>query len=93
LQNTYAVVPQTGEAQLRVFNGLDCQGSVDVSGIATDDIKPLDFWKAPTLRVHGEKPFPLTIHNDSYCKYSINIDGTVDVTEKKVTCNKYMMRT
>ena len=92
MQNTYAVVPQTGEAQLRVFNGLSCPGIVDVSGVATDNIKSMDFWKAPTLRVDGEEPFKINIHDGS-CNYTFNIDETVNVKEKKVTCNKYVMRT
>jgi len=91
LQNTYAVVPQTGEAQLRIFNGFNCGGIINVSDIATDNkIEPLDFWKAPTLQVDGEESFPLYFHSDS-CGY--DIVKNVTVMEKQVICNKYMLRT
>lgn len=90
LQDTYAVLPQSGQAQLRVFNGLNCTSTVNVSGYAPGEIEPLDFWKAPTLQVDGEKIFPVNI-DVGPCSY--NFDTTVNVTEKEVTCNKYMLRT
>ena len=94
LQDTYAVLPQNGEAQLRVFNGLNCSGNVSVSGIATDKIKPLDFWKAPTLQeIDGYKTLNVSIHSDSSCSFTFPVDEPVTVTEKQVTCNKYMMIT
>jgi hypothetical protein len=94
LQDTYAVLPQNGEAQLRVFNGLNCSVNVTASGIATDKIKPLDFWKAPTLQnINEYKTLDVNIYNDSPCNFDFTIDEHVNVTEKQVTCNKYMMIT
>jgi len=95
LQDTYAVLPQNGEAQLRVFNGLNCSGIVNVSGIATHEIKPLDLWKAPTLqKINGNKALNVSIDIDR-CNFTFPIDEPVNVTvtEKQVTCNKYMMIT
>jgi len=84
LQDTYAVLPQNGEAQLRVFNGLNCSGSVNVSGIATDRIKPLDFWKAPTLqKIDGYKTLNVGIQSDGPCSFTLPIDEPVNVTEKQ----------
>ena len=94
MQNTYAVLPQSGEAQLRIFNGFNCPVIVDVHGSTTDnEIEPMDFWKAPTLEVDGEKVYHVNIHNESLCSSSIDLGEYVNVTEKQVTCNKYMMRT
>jgi len=83
LQDTYPVLPKTGEAQLRVFNGFNCQGTVDIPGIATGTIKPLDFWKKLNLPVDGEKTFPLNIKDDGQCNYNLSIDVNVTVTEKQ----------
>jgi len=91
LQNTYAVLPQSGEAQLRVFNGFNCQVSVDFQDIHYR-IEPLGFWKAPTLQADGEEMYHVNI-NGSLCSKSFDVDENVNVTETKVTCNKYMMRT
>lgn len=77
LQDTYAVLPQSGEAQLRVFNGFNCQVSFNVSGIASGKIEPLNFWNAPTLSVHGENAFPISIGSCSNGTF----DGYVNVTE------------
>jgi len=92
LQDTYAVLPQNGEAQLRIFNSFNCSVIVDVPGVITDNkIEPLNFWSAPTLQADGEKIYPLNIRSDA-CSY-VTFDGNVTVTEMQVTKNKYMMRT
>jgi hypothetical protein len=92
LQDTYAVLPQSGEAQLRVFNGFNCSGVVNIPGIAVDnnEIESLDFWKAPTLQVDGEET--LLVNIDMPCN-GIKVTGSVNVTEMQVTCKKCMMRT
>jgi hypothetical protein len=88
LQDTYAVLPQSGEAQLRVYNGFDCPVSVDVYDFEKDTIKPLDFWKAPTVSVNGDKTLLIGIQSDPNCNNSFNVPGNVIVKEKEVTCNK-----
>jgi hypothetical protein len=94
LQGTYAVLPQNGEAQLRIFNGFDCSGIVNVNGSATGEIEPLDFWKAPTLqKINKHETFHVSISNNSLCNFDLTTDEFVIVTEKQVTYSKYMMIT
>jgi len=94
LQDTYAVLPQNGEAQLRIFNSFNCPVIVGVPGVTTDNkIEHLNFWSAPTLQADGEKIYPLNIRSDVSCSYNFTFDGNVTVTEMQVTKNKYMMRT
>jgi hypothetical protein len=93
LQDTYAVLPQNGEAQLRVFNGFDCRVTVNVSGIGSDKIEPLNFWQAPTIPGSGETIHNITIFGDSSCSQNFILDESVKVTEMQVTCNEYSMRT
>jgi hypothetical protein len=94
LQDTYAVLPQNGEAQLRIFNGFNCSGTVNVSGFSTHQLEPLDFWKAPTFEdINRNKIFNVSILNaNNNCNFNLT-DVPVNVTEKQVTCNKYMMIT
>lgn len=87
MQNTYAVLPQNGEAQLRIFNGFNC--SVTVNG---QEVEPLDFWKDQDVSVRGEGTFNINIQQYGTCNYNISLYEDVDVTENQVTCNKYMMR-
>ncbi|GFG30408.1 hypothetical protein Cfor_05861 [Coptotermes formosanus] len=81
LQDTYAVLPQNGEAQLRVFNGFDCRVTVNVSGIGSDKIEPLNFWQAPTIPGSGETIHNITIFGDSSCSQNFILDESVKVTE------------
>lgn len=92
MQDTYAVLPQNGEAQLRIFNGFNCPVIVDVPGIATHNIESLDFWKAPPLPADGEKIYPVNISNVP-CSNNIGFYENVAVKEMQVTFNKYVMRT
>lgn len=93
MQDTYPVLPKNGEAQLRVYNGFNCPASVVLYDFERDTIKPLDFWKAPTVSVDGKKILRIGIHGAGTCSYDIHIGQDVNVTEKEVTHSKYMMRT
>jgi hypothetical protein len=86
LQDTYAVLPQNGEAQLRVFNGFNSEVAVDLSGVESGKIDPLNFWQAPTLSVDGESTFELNITCVGCMK--TRIEEKVNVTEMQVICNK-----
>jgi hypothetical protein len=94
LQETYPVLPQNGEAQLRVYNGFNCSASVHLYDLKNDSlIKPLDFWKAPTVSADGKETLRIGIIGDSSCSFDFHVADSLDVTEKEVTCNIYMMRT
>lgn len=90
MQDTYAVLPQAGEAQLRIFNGFNCNVTVEVSGVDNVTIEPLSFWNAQTLSVDGENAYNVDVHGDG-C--AVNFNGSINVTEKEVMCNKSLIRT
>lgn len=81
LQDTYAVLPQNGEAQLRIFNGLNCSATVNGS-----KMEPLDFWKAQNVSVLGEETFHIDIQNNGACNYILDCEECyVNVTEKQAS--------
>jgi solute carrier family 15 oligopeptide transporter 1 len=92
LQDTYAVLPRAGEAQLRIFNGFNCKVAVDVSGVDSVTIEPLSFWQAQTLLVDGESTYDVSGHGDG-CDDHVEFRGVISVTEKEVICSKSLIRT
>jgi hypothetical protein len=84
LQDTYAVLPEAGQAQLRVFNGFNCRVKVDIPGVDESIIEPLSFWQAPTLSVNGENIYSISVTNDGTCEEHLEFQGFVNVTEKQV---------
>jgi solute carrier family 15 oligopeptide transporter 1 len=93
LQDTYAVLPQAGQAQLRIFNGFNCKVAVDVSGVQSGTIEPLNFWQAQSLSVDGEREYKVTVRNDGACYNTFSFEETINVTEKEVICNKSSINT
>lgn len=91
LQDTYAVLPEAGQAQLRIFNGLNCRVPVDISGVDANTIEPLNFWQAPTLSVNGESSYTIRANSDSTCKEYPAFQGNIDVTEQQVTFNESLI--
>jgi hypothetical protein len=88
LQDTYAVLPEAGQAQLRIFNGLNCRVPIDISGVDASTIEPLSFWQAPTLSVNGANTYMISVNSDSTCEEYLAFQGTVKVTEEQVTFNE-----
>lgn len=88
LQDTYAVLPEAGQAQLRIFNGLNCRVPIDISGVDASSIEPLSFWQAPTLSVNGVNTYGISVNSDSTCEEYPAFLGSVEVTEEQVTFNE-----
>ncbi|XP_021917359.1 peptide transporter family 1 isoform X3 [Zootermopsis nevadensis] len=84
LQDTYAVLPQSGEAQLRIFNGFNCPVTVDVSEVDRVTIEPLSYWNAQTLSVDGNRVYNVEVHGDG-CSDQFEFRGFVNVTENEGT--------
>jgi hypothetical protein len=93
LQDTYAVLPQAGQAQLRIFNGFNCKVAVDVSGVHSGTIEPLNFWQAQSLSVDGQRAYTVDVRNDGACYETILFKETINVTEKEVIRNKSSINT
>ncbi|XP_069688351.1 peptide transporter family 1 isoform X3 [Periplaneta americana] len=62
LEDTYAVLPQAGEAQLRIYNGFNCSVAIqsDIPGEDKFEIPPLDFWKSEMLAVSDEANYQIS---------------------------------
>ncbi|KAJ4436486.1 hypothetical protein ANN_16517 [Periplaneta americana] len=60
--DTYAVLPQAGEAQLRIYNGFNCSVAIqsDIPGEDKFEIPPLDFWKSEMLAVSDEANYQIS---------------------------------
>lgn len=85
LEDTYAVLPEAGQAQLRIFNGLNCRVQIDISGVDASTIEPLSFWQAPTLSVNGANTYMINVNSDSTCEEYPAFQGSVEVTEEQAT--------
>jgi hypothetical protein len=88
LQDTYAVLPEAGQAQLRIFNGLNCKVPIDISGVDAREIEPLDFSQALQLSVNGVNSYMINVNSDLTCEEYPAFQGSVEVTEKQVTLNE-----
>lgn len=88
MQDTYAVLPEAGQAQLRIFNGLNCRVPIDISGVEGSTIEPLSFWQAPTLSVNDVNTYNISVNRDSTCEEYPAFHGSVEVTEEQVTFNE-----
>lgn len=85
LQGTYAVLPQAGEAQLRVFNGFNCEVVVN-SREVENTIGPLNFWYVPISSVDGSKTFNINVSDSGEpCGGNVSFTKNLLVTEKQVT--------
>ncbi|XP_047115520.1 solute carrier family 15 member 1 isoform X1 [Schistocerca piceifrons] len=65
LEPTYAVLPKSGEAQLRIFNGLDTQLNVSLDNNLNNVIEALGVWELKNLPVSGNQQYTITTTNGS----------------------------
>lgn len=62
LEGTYAVLPQAGESQLRIFNGMDCEYRIttDIPNHANFVLNSMQLFEEKYIAVYGEKSFTYT---------------------------------
>lgn len=76
----------SGEAQLRIFNDLDCGVTLNPSIENVSYIPPLSPLELLHIQSKGSKRFNTTFSIDSTCPYKLNnIESSLTVSEKKVT--------
>ncbi|XP_043674367.1 peptide transporter family 1-like isoform X1 [Vespula pensylvanica] len=83
LEKTYPILPTTEEAQVRIFNTMNCNVIINIDG-KDETINGLDFWENINIK---------TINGSANLKYSLNPtdcfsknfikDGTMVITEAK----------
>lgn len=86
LEDTYAVLPDAGESQLRIFNGLSCSINVTSSVNSVNGIIPqLEMLEAKSIETYGTRNFTVNLIIDEACQqYSKKSwSDTVFVSEKQ----------
>lgn len=86
-QGTYAVLPDAGESQLRIFNGLTCNINISSSEVSVNGIVPqLSMLEATNIKTYGTKNFTVNLNIDKSCKQYSNLSwsDTLFVYEKQV---------
>lgn len=76
LEGTYAVMPQAGESQLRIFNGMPCEYNVqtEVPNHDTFILKSMEMFEEKYIAVNGNKSFTYT--------FTSNTPGCADFTDR-----------
>lgn len=89
-QPTYAVLPQAGEAQLRIYNGYNCIVNVQTEDGINTIIDSMDVLELKSLKVTDKKNIRATITAYKYNCLNLTTDfvkwsKNLTVTEKKVS--------
>lgn len=86
LEGTYAVLPDAGESQLRIFNGLSCSINIHSSVNSVNGIIPqLSVLEANHIETYGIRNFTVNLSIDKSCsQYSTQSwSDTIFVSEKQ----------
>lgn len=86
LEDTYAVLPKAGESQLRIFNGMNCDYTVEtkLADHASFVLKAREMFEEKYVKVSGQQSFTYTFKstsNGDFC--NVPITGQFTMEEEK----------
>lgn len=86
LEDTYAVLPKAGESQLRIFNGMNCDYTVEtnLADHASFVLKAREMFEEKYVKVSGQQSFTYTFRstsNGDFC--NVPITGQFAMEEEK----------
>lgn len=82
---------QTGEGQLRVFNGFNCNMTINSTNLNVHNLSSLETLEVNHLPVSNETSFPIIFVADSSCSSelsTLNLTSSVSIVEEKVSVKK-----
>lgn len=87
LEGTYAVLPKAGESQLRIFNGMNCDYSVqtNIPNFAKFDLKAKEMFEERYLSVNGNQAYQYTFDSTSTAPECTQIKGNFELVGSEQT--------
>ncbi|KFB35383.1 AGAP010383-PA-like protein [Anopheles sinensis] len=86
LESTYAVIPEAGEGQLRIFNGMNCDYRVQttIPEHTSFLLKRMSMFEEKYLSVNGKVSYTFTLSSsDPGPDCSLQLEGTFELEEEK----------
>ncbi|XP_058128607.1 peptide transporter family 1-like [Anopheles ziemanni] len=86
LESTYAVIPEAGEGQLRIFNGMNCDYRVQTTIPEHTDfiLKRMSMFEEKYLSVNGKASYTFTLSSsDPGPDCSLQLEGIFELEEEK----------